>query len=318
MYDFIKIWDLWHYFNHASDILRGKFPIIEYPPLALLPMIPPRLLTADFGMYSFFYHIQTIVVILLGTFFLWRLVRQRVWRFLVPFIALFPLAIELYDPYVVVLTLGALLLTIRRRYILALALLSLATAMKLYPVVLFPLLLISPANSFFTGIFAALGIIGALINQQGLSFHLSRGIQPESIAGSLLFLRGLRKTEYAYNAIQFANTSMPFLVSLGIFGIGTIISARNYIFGRIRPSISLWYNFVLLFIISFKVFSPQYLLWLAPFAPFISTRKKILYLVSVLITTWYLGFYDLAVVKLVMPYALLPVLRNLLLLASLF
>ena len=314
MYDFIKTWDLWHYFNHASSVLAGKPVQFEYPYFSLGFMLLPRLFTGDFSLYSFLFDIQSFIAIALSFFLLWRVVgRQALW-FLLPVALLFPMAIELMDIYVVMLTAIALFFHTQKKIVSSMLFLALGVATKLYPVMILPLVAVKSSRPLIGGLLLGISVFMATLNKSGVTFHLERGVQPESIYGSFLYLTGMRQTEYAFNSIQFAQSSMPIVLSLCILAA---LGIWFFFVRRYKNVYDIWFFAVGMFILFSKVFSPQYLLWLAPFVPFVNIRRKILYGLAVFLTTWYLGFYDLAVVKLVSPYAWIPVLRNLLLIASL-
>jgi hypothetical protein len=58
------------YFNDASSILDGSLPYrdftFEYPPLAALFFLLPRLLTHSYSTYSLLYHGEVLIFLLVG------------------------------------------------------------------------------------------------------------------------------------------------------------------------------------------------------------------------------------------------------------
>lgn len=317
MYQFIKIWDLYHYFVAASKIVEtGSIPQTEYPLGALIPMLLPRLLTSDYGMYAILFHIQSVLAFMFGLWLLrgmWPPVRRSLWAYVLPFAFLFPLAIELLDVYVAVLALLALWLFARGREVPAGIALVAAVSVKFYPIILFPYLMLrGTKRPLVMGIMAGLSVMVIALNMYGVSFHAARGVQPESVYGSAMYLIGSRKTEYAFNSIQFAGSSMPMWASALAMSFFALLAIRS------RRFMEGAYLMVLGFILSFKVFSPQYLFWLAPFVPFVGARKRALFVAATVLTAWYLGFYDQAVVKLIAPYSFVLVVRNFLLALSFF
>lgn len=311
MYQFIKIWDLWHYFLNSGYFLNGKAFSLEYPSGAVIPMILPRLATSDFMLYSWLFHIQTFIVFLIGFFFLIKLT-NRAWLYILPFFLLFPLAIELLDIYVVVAMFLSLYFFQKNKFVKSAMLLFIGISIKFWPILLIPLLAIKSKKYTIYSLVAFLSAIVLFSNIYSLKFHFERGVQPESTAGSIIQVINKKETEYKYNAIQIKDSSLPLIVPLAVMALGYIFAFKNK-----NIFISSFY-IILSFILGSKVFSPQYLLWLSPFLPFLKIKKSVLVITATILTTWYLGYYEKAIIDFVFPYNLSLLLRNLALILSFF
>lgn len=222
-----------------------------------------------------------------------------------------------YDLFPALLTLLALLSVTTARPIPAGVWLSLSTVAKLYPVVLLPIfvayylagkkyraLLRFSLSSVSATVILLLPFIltepGKLLSF--LHYHQLRGLQIESfLAGVILFVRifGLTTAELVHNygALHLESplsvTTLEWLPLLFLLVFGVVLvncwsrfkeeQVRN---GTIASESLVAYVVVALlaFIATNKVFSPQYAVWLLPFAPLLRLRQVVLLLVIWTIT----------------------------------
>lgn len=217
-----------------------------------------------------------------------------------------PLITWRYDLFPALLTLLALLCVLRERPALAGACLGLGVAAKLYPAA--PALicaayylanrsyrsLLKLAAGGFVAILAAL-LPFLLIDPGGwlsfLRYHQMRGLQLESLpAGVILLAQLLGRTRvelvYLYGALQLVSPladlaalwqPLAFSLAIGAVFAGFLARFRREraVQGVVNAE-SLVAGFVaalLAFIVTNKVFSAQYIVWLLPFAPLLRPRK---------------------------------------------
>ncbi len=148
-----------------------------------------------------------------------------------------------------------------------------------------------------------------------LSYHEARGLQVESTGSSLLMLLGLlgheTRIEHAHRAFDLVSPLSPLLaaaftwIAIGLALLATAVLARRVLrareeggpragtFAQAYPAIcvALTLLFLLLALAGGKVFSPQYLVWLAPLAPlapFVRPARQVflcVFLAACLLTT---------------------------------
>jgi hypothetical protein len=190
-----------------------------------------------------------------------------------------------------VFTLLAVLCGLRRRWTWAFVCLALATMLKFYPVILVPVFLIVQQQQLectiswrawtrwkpflaFVAICALLTISSLLLNVQGtlapFSYFGVRPVQVESLLSSLLwflFIGGLGTQKYVYT---FGSLNVIDPLSSVVSAIGTIAQVAGLLFTwwllwRKRIGLALASLLTLLVVmITSKVFSPQYLIWIVP------------------------------------------------------
>ncbi|MGA0557573.1 glycosyltransferase 87 family protein [Larkinella sp. VNQ87] len=208
-----------------------------------------------------------------------------------------------YDLFPALLTFLAFRAVVHQKPLRAGFWLGLAVLAKLYPVILAPVLglyyLLS--NQYRAGIrfLAGTGLTLSLVllpllwasdNQilRFLTYHQARGLQIESVAAGLLLLWQLPdlkavSTEFNYGAFHLIAagtnavlTVLPGLFLAGFSGLLLLCAKRFQSEVRQAGAISaenllrFLVAALLVFIGANKVFSPQYLVWLLPFVPFLS------------------------------------------------
>jgi hypothetical protein len=241
---------------------------------------------------------------------------------------LVPVLLWRYDLFPALLTFLVFFFVSRERPILAGIFLALGIATKLYPVVLMPIFSIYYLIqrqyreliyfSLATIVSSCLIIVPFILVSYGeffsfLEYHELRGIQLETLAAGLILLAskiGLTNLDVKLNYGAFhlvspwadflLNSSILTFIFLCLFGL---VFARCFYFfrqeyiaeGKISEQTLLLYVVAILvvFIVSNKVFSPQYMVWLMPFAILLRHREQQLFLwISTLTIALYPFLYD--------------------------
>jgi len=234
-----------------------------------------------------------------------------------------PVLLWRYDLFPTVLTVVALVAVLSNRPTLAGISLGLGVAAKLYPLVLLPVFTVYFfTNKSYRAILNIwLGTLGAvflsflpfLITTKDklfsfLDYHKERGLQIESLPAGLISL------VHKWGLIE--------LKTVAGYGSRNIVSPLDDIVLAVLPLlliilyismlVSCWYRFreerskselmkvdslvaytllaLLIFIITNKVFSPQYIVWIIPFAALLKPRHAILML-GVCITTYIMASF---------------------------
>ena len=212
--------DVQLYYTYSLQIVQGKLPyrdfMVEYPPLALLPMLLPQwvnLVTSHSYLgYVVFFSAQNILitcaighlVLKIATFQqLHRKATQILMGYSFLVVINIPLILWRYDIFCVLLTTWAFWLILTNRPLLAGIALGLGTAAKLYPAFLVPLFIIHCC--FRKQYLAALKVLAGsaiislllliLLSPLGLdnllgfvSYHKLRGLHIETLPASILLL----------------------------------------------------------------------------------------------------------------------------------
>ncbi|MEM8639325.1 MAG: hypothetical protein AAGG51_10990 [Cyanobacteria bacterium P01_G01_bin.54] len=289
-----------------------------------------------------------IVLIITAIGSIWRTQRlnaqqkQTLAAYGIYILILSPLWLWRYDFFVVLLTLITLLSLRRARPIFVGVSLALGILAKLYPIVMLPpiaLFYFSPRaysalTKFLLALFITLAIGIApfiwLDAQQFISFltyHQERPLQLESLPAGLAIL--LKQWDWLAVEKVFSHSSeglifagdqlilhfLPFLfisaASWSSYWLWRYFSCVSHkgaqiSLGAIASGCLLLH---LIFILSNKVFSPQYVIWLLPFVLLLGQRDRFIYLCVCLLTILvYPTFYDRLMDSL--PVALLLNMRN--------
>jgi hypothetical protein len=316
------------YLGNARAIFAGVVPYrdlpLEYPPLALVPMLVPYLAGLALGDVTveryarLFAGWEALLVVLLGIVLLGIARRGRVapgardrgssvaWR-LPLLVAGAALAIAWrFDLFAALLLAGAVWATLAKRPTAAGVLLGLGVLTKLFPIVAMPALAVTwlaPRDDrglirfcLATGLTVALGMAPflALAGTDALSFlgyQGQRGLEIESIGAGIVLLDGLVRgqpveTHSPFKAVEvfgpLAEACLRLLPVLTIAGFGALAVAgwRRVRLeagapGGLQPATvtMLTAATVLVLLVTSKVFSIQYVVWLVPFAALLPTRK---------------------------------------------
>ena len=233
-----------------------------------------------------------------------------------------PIVVQRYDLVPAVLVLAALAALIGGRSNTAWTALALSVMTKLYPLVIAPLFVIwhimkrqyrqlVKGVGVFLAVIFVLAIPWVIIDAQGfwgfISYHLERGLHAESLYGSFVMvgqLLGLTHVECAlsygsYNLISplannisvssFYITAVIFIALYMLF-IFKLHKRQHNIASLEAPAVEtdaelLRYASlaVIAFLLSSKVFSIQYMIWLCPLLPLLYIRRSNLMIILLLI-----------------------------------
>ncbi len=257
-----------------------------------------------------------------------------------------------YDIFLALLTLLTPLFILLEYPIFAGIALGCAIAAKLYPVVMLPVLIAyyfagrkyQALLPLLIGTFGSISLIVLpfylLAHGEVFAFikyHQMRGLQVESVAGGLIYLCNYLlgqqdiKVNNNYGAFHIesplADIVLKSLPLLFILSMALIFFTSLWRFrqerrtnGSINTESLIAYIFMALlaFMVTNKVFSPQYIIWLLPFVPFLKFRQVILTIAIFILTILIYPFGYRLIVHLHIAGMLLLNLRNLLVIALLF
>lgn len=340
--------DVGLYLKKAEAVAAGLVPYrdfsLEYPPLALMPMVVPYLLWPfggiDLEVYRWlFVGWEAVLVAVLG-YVLFQVVRlggdlvpartdggtvpiaeRHADRELDTGVRLIVLtagaALALawrFDLFPALLVMVALWLALEGRAGMAGVVVGLGVLAKLYPIVVVPAIAVAwlagrdldrtvrfgagVAITVMVGMlpFVALAGSDALFF---LEFQAERGLQIESLGGGLVVLLGLVTGQpppinHHFSAVQVAGplaeawlAVLPILTALGYGALGWLgwqrVRADLALAGAVQPRtvVTLAAASVLVLLVTSKVFSIQYVVWIVPFAALLGWR---LFAVAALLT----------------------------------
>jgi len=305
--------DLPIYERYANNILSGQIPYIdfniEYPPLALIFFILPAFAAKIVGRYDVSYRMLMFLFDLGIIYLMWAMAkyvfgdnRLKVFRALFFYIILTGISFQLlYDrldlavAFLILLSMYfALVLT---RWRISYVLLWAVVLVKVFPAILFPVLIISQikmtkksrqafadfglASAVFAFFMIALIIGFGRWWDQVISYHGHRGIQIESLYASIVMLSGFlgipSTINHDFGSFNIVNSFTPLLAGIAPFLTAISILVVYFLFRRNihfrkeakRPASSMLVASLaalFCFVILNKVLSPQYLLWLFPLA----------------------------------------------------
>jgi hypothetical protein len=228
-----------------------------------------------------------------------------------------------YDLFPAILTLGAVILAAKERWKWAFAFLALATLLKYYPALLLPPFLIAQRRSTGlkwsdwrlwvpSGVFVAVCVVlmgvSLLLSVEGtlgpFGYFGSRPVQVESFASSLIWLSSLIRPQH----LQFVYTFGSLNVLSSRAGLFSALISLSLVLGLLytfwlqwRAKIDLATSVLLVLLIIMitgKVFSPQYLIWILPLVAYVGEsdwRWILSWGVIGLLTTWiYPTIYTMA------------------------
>ena len=372
--------DVGLYLHKAQAVAAGLVPYrdfaLEYPPLALVPMVLPHLLwpfgRIDLELYRWLFvgwEAALLVALGLVLFQLVRLggdlvparlgaiaasARDRQLDTGVRLIVLcFGAALALawrFDLFPAVLVMVALWLALEGRAGAAGVAVGLGVLAKLYPIVIVPAIAVAwlaqrdfdrtvrfGASVVITVMLGLLPFV-ALAGRDALfflGFQAQRGLQLESIGGGLVLLQGLiagqpAPINHEFSAVQVAGpladawlAALPILTAVGFAALAWLgwrrVRADMAVDGSVAPRtvMTLAAASVLVLLVTSKVFSIQYVVWIVPFAALLGWRLFALAAVLTALTMpIHPGMYGELVSQEALPVLILN-LRNVLVIALL-
>jgi hypothetical protein len=302
------------YLNFASKVFEGQMPYrdfsLEYPPLALIFFIIPRLFTSDWLIFSVLYQAEVLIFAWLGLWVMYKIalrMGKTPWKLMTPYVlgilVIGPILGQQYDIFPAVMTLLSLYCFWLGRHKSSWFWLALGVMTKLYPAILIPVYLIiywrnHQIRPLFSGIVTfsltcLVMLIPFLITGPQnlgslLTYHTQRGIQIESGYSAFLMLAaklGLTSVMVDFNYGSW-NLSGPLAgtfskLSTCIQALGLLI-CYGFIWTQVKPGKSQFtrlgaYVLLLTSVLLFtsKVFSPQYIIWLLPVLALVFTRWRL-------------------------------------------
>ncbi len=279
---------------------------VEYPPLALLPTLLARALGHDFHSFRVIFALLTGLATALSLLFSCLILRKLPgpWNWpqllFLSLLAIPGIGLVLsgrLDIFPACLTVVALWAWLNSRIVLSALILATAVMLKIYPFILFPLLLIKEFNAKnWRRFFLALSIFfGALVLINLPLFHLSQGeylqaflyharrpIEIESLYANAMMLQQVyweipAKVFFTYGSMNISNSSQGIYEALSkILPFLFFFEIYFFYFYRLRKApddpylqnreVNLFVLLILAFLLTSKVFSAQYILWLFPLA----------------------------------------------------
>ena len=210
-----------------------------------------------------------------------------------------------------------------RRFTLAYGLLALGTLLKLYPLLLVPIVVLEQYRALglnplraapprpvvgglalFGGAVAGAFAVSALLEPSGwlgpFVYNARRPLQVESVPASLLWLSGLLGLHVApdhsfhsYNLVGSASGVLSLLADVGLVG-GCLWVYWQQLGGRLELGRALTLC-LLVIVCTDRVFSPQYLIWVVPMVAITDPDLDVVWLAICALTTLIFPFaYDLA------------------------
>jgi Gpi18-like mannosyltransferase len=302
------------YINFASQVLDGKLPYrdfaFEYPPLSLIFFIIPKVFSSDWTGFSRLFHVEALIFDLLALLLLYLIARRlgkMPWNMLgvytLAVLAMGPIIENQYDIFPAVVTLAAIYCFWTDRHKTAWFLVALGTLIKLYPIVLAPIFLIiyyrnRQFSRAWVGILTLVAtcwivLIPFLVTGPAhllslIDYHTQRGIQMESLYGAILLL--LRqfgwisaRVEFTFGSWNLTGNAAQALDRITIYLlILAILASLIYIYRKVRPGISQFTRLgsyflliILAILLTSKILSPQYLIWLIPALPLVFGARRL-------------------------------------------
>lgn len=302
--------DVGLYRRYTEMLLNGHVPyrdfFMEYPPGALAVFLPPAATTSHhyYAAFKALMALCGVATIALVAFLLVRLGSSvgRLWTGVllvaVSPVALGPISLNTYDAWPALLTVAALALLLVRRDVLAFAVLGLAFAAKVYPVVLVPAALIwtwrtrgrrvaVSAVAAFVVVVLAFALPFLVLAPHGLveSFRsqAARGLQIESIGAQLLVAAdhlGLYHVTVVHHTTGAVTYDLrgPLPRALGAVSSAlqlVAVALVTWLYARGRDDacrLTVAFAAAVAGFLAFtRFFSPQYLVWLVPLVPLVDS-----------------------------------------------
>lgn len=268
----------------------------EYPFLTLIPFSIPLL--APLTLYPLAFALLMLLVAG-GVYFLLRRFATpgAAWAFaLYLIVGCQVTAPARYDLVPAALTLIALLCAERSKWKWSFALLALATLLKFYPLVLLPPFFIAQQMqegekkwyawqryipvSLFAGVCLVVMGISLLLSVDGtlgpLDYFAYRPIQVESLAASVVRVIGLLEGErlrytFSYGSRNVSSSLSPIVSMVDTVLLVVGLLSLYWLQWRKKIALSMMVLLTLLLLVLLeKVFSAQYLIWIAPFVAYVA------------------------------------------------
>ena len=293
----ITVNDLYVYGVYADLLHAGQLPYVdfgfEYPPLAAIPLWLAGVPGLDDATYAVSFAVLMGICLVVAQQLAARLAGDpraavRVAWMLVAAPVLIGASLRThFDALPVALALGGLLALSQDRHAIGFALLGVGTMTKLFPGLLAVIAIVWLAGrgdrraalrggAIFAAVVVAISLpLAGAGYVDSFQFHLDRPVQIESGAASVLFALGgsdvtgtnLRPDRFKSNGLDGGHAdaveaAFAFLLVLALCAIAWLAPRRP----DARHLVLCGFAALLAFVTLGKVFSPQYVIWLAPFA----------------------------------------------------
>jgi hypothetical protein len=296
--------DVQSYFEQASRTLAGGIPYrdfpIEYPIGAVPVFVLPRLVATSLGTYRVAFALEMLLADAAAVYLIARRVERREGIERVPgrlgwyslfFLALGPLPIARFDLVPTALGFAAALGWFSGRETLGGVAAGVGTLVKVVPAAILAPALVSSGRAtergrgllaFALTVAAGAGVwlgIGGPRVRDSWDYHIGRGLEIETVASGLLIV--LAKLSGAEVARVFNHSSEQVLAPGSSWAAALamplqaaallLVMVRSRKAGR-EDGLRLAGAAVLAFLVTGKVLSPQYLIWLIPFIAVLEGR----------------------------------------------
>ena len=279
----------------AAQTTSGPLHILppEYPALTLVAFSLPLLAPAEWYQVVFAF---SMFIIAAAIYLLLRRYRSTGAAIAFAFylvLGSWATALGRFDLVPAGLILGAVLLGVRSRWKWAFALLALATLLKLFPIILVVPFLIAQqmqskdrwlawsrwsALGMFVGICAVVTAVSLFFNVANtlfpINYFLNRPFQVEAIPSTLLWLGGkARRTVqwvFTYQSLNFLSplSRVVSLLSILLLVVGLLFTFWLQLRRKIDLPMACLIT-LLIIMVTGKVFSPQYLIWVTPLVAYV-------------------------------------------------
>ncbi len=283
--------DVWLYQDYAKKLL-GEPPQLprEYPPLSALLFVVPQYLHPE--NYMLGWVVWAALAMWLTMVTIDRVNGGGFWMFLLVALGAWGTAAFRFDIFIVLVTTLAFAAGTRKRWVFAQLLLALGIALKLYPLILMPVVVlwqwrttrrlpISAALAGAAGLLIAIGSMWAIDPTQLrglLAYHGQRPLEVESLGASIGWLLDPQaaKVDFSFGSFNLFTPSDAVLIPLlSGFTIVLLLLLYGWFFmDRIGPATA-WALTMLISIGTSKVFSTQYLLWVLPFVVLAASEFRV-------------------------------------------
>jgi uncharacterized membrane protein len=293
----ITVNDLYVYGVYADLLHAGQLPYVdfgfEYPPLAAIPLWLAGVPGLDDATYAVSFAVLMGICLVVAQQLAARLAgggRAGVtvaWMLVAAPVLIGASLRTHFDALPIALALGGLLALTRDRHALGFALLGVGTMTKLFPGLLAVVAIVWLAGrgdwraalrggAIFAAVVVAISLpLAGAGYVDSFAFHLDRPVQIESSAASVLFALGgsdvtgtnLRPDRFKSNGLDGGHAErveavFAFLLVIALWAIAWLAARRP----DARHLVLCCFAALLAFVTLGKVFSPQYVIWLAPFA----------------------------------------------------
>ncbi len=293
----ITVNDLYVYGVYAELLHAGQLPYVdfgfEYPPLAAIPIWLAGVPGLDDATYAASFGVLMALCLLAAQQLAARLAGARrdgltvAWLFVATPLLIGASLRTHFDALPIAIALGGLLALSRDRHALGFALLGAGAMTKLFPGLLAVIAIVWLAGrgewrsalrggAVFGAVVVAISLpLAGAGYVDSFEFHLDRPVQIESTPASVLFALGgsevtgtnLRPDRFKSNGLDGGHADaveavFAVLLILALAFVGWLATRRPHV----RQMVLGGFAALLAFVTLGKVFSPQYVIWLAPFA----------------------------------------------------